>query len=195
MIPQRRQACIDELRAAFNGCPKPSTADLAPWGGLDAQYVIMHWSELDRSKVCNLLLFSDLAEDLSYMSSVALRYYLPEVLVLCLEDKERVDFGGIIGIISRLEGLFSSGREAYRPISISKAQKKAIHSWCGEILVIQKTFGFGSFESDYRTRLKNLRNAIRCSVETEDYDAEYFQKKLKPQSRTSGYRQCGSSSP
>lgn len=175
-LSQNRQACIAQLKAAFAECPRPELDQLAPHGGIDGPYVIENWAHLDRESVLELSFFdSSLAEDLSYMSSIALRYFLPSVLILFLQHPARIDFGGFISLISRLEGMFGcrDKGEAYRQVQLTLAQRHAIRDWCGQIQTIIRKFDLSSCEGEYANRLKRLRKAILMNGENEDHEAGY----------------------
>lgn len=178
-LPEYRSACVLRIRQAFQGCPRPRPEQLAPDGGIDGPSVIENWKELERRDVEALQYFtSSFAEDLSYMSSMALRYYLPAVMVLILQWPGRIDFGEFISVISRFEGLFACGKahQWYRPIALTKSQIAACHDWFDQLIGIIKLFDLESFEDEYVQRLEDLRSATSKGVASTDYDAERFRR-------------------
>ncbi len=155
---------------------------------MDASSVVENWSDRDRRSVSDIDLFcSYLAEDLSYMSAPALRYFLPALLGLFLRSPERIDFGGFICLISRLEGLVGLRDDHdggfYRPVSLTQEQRLAIREFCTQVMTIIKKFDLDSFEAEYQGRLKEIRKNVLIFSCEEDYDAELFAQS-KPKTKT-----------
>lgn len=172
-MPDHLKACIDQIEAAFAGCPKPSRKDLVSDEGLESNYVRGHWKHHTRESVQALTWFTDdLGEDLSYMSSAALRYFLPSVLILFLTKPGAIDLGGFMTVVGRLEGMFGCGsrRENYRPIVLTAEQIQSIQAWCREIFDSIEQFWVPSLEDDL-ARLMAIQEAAGNFVCERDYDA------------------------
>jgi hypothetical protein len=171
--PDYLNACIDQIQAAFSDCPKPSRKDLVSDEGLDSNYVRGHWKHHTRESVQALTWFTDdLAEDLSYMSPGALRYFLPSVLILFLKNPGAIDFSGFITVVGRLESMFGCGSrpEAYRPVVLTAGQLQSIQEWCRQIIGIIDQFWLGSFQDKYFGLLIEIQDAAGKYVCERDYD-------------------------
>lgn len=147
-LPQNRRECISKIRDAFQSCPRPTPALLAPQGDIDGPTVHKNWGHLTRDDVESLEFFPDcLADDFTYMGSVALRYFLPSVMILVLRWPERIDFGGFIALIDRCESAFLArpDKSAYRLIALTRPQTDAFRDWFGQIMTIIRKFDLDSF--------------------------------------------------
>lgn len=173
-LPQNRLECIAKIREAFNECPKPTRELLSPNGGIDGPYVHKNWGHLSRDDVEALEHFGDyMAEDITYMSSVAFRYYVPAVMILFLSRPESIDFGGFISMVSRCESAFQCRDDGYvdGQIAMTTSQVSVFREWFGQLMTIIRKFDLDSFEEEYMNRLRNLRKRASAFTPDTDYDA------------------------
>lgn len=173
-LPEDRRACVARIRKAFDACPRPTREVLAPGGGIDAPYVHKNWGHLKREDVEALDYFGDyLAEDTSYMSSIAFRYFMPSVMVLFLANPERIDFGGFVSIIHRCEEAFARERKerAYcGMIAMTRDQAAAFHKWFGLMITLISEFKLDPFEEEYIARLQALQELAKGPLPDKDHD-------------------------
>lgn len=187
VLPENRRSCIAKIREAFRECPRPTTELLAPDGGIDGPYVHKNWGHLNRDDVEELEFFGDyLAEDITYMSSVAFRYYVPSVMILFLSRPESIDFGGFISMVSRCESAFQCRKDgyAYGQIAMTRSQADAFREWFGQLMTIIRKFQLDSFEDEYMNRLRALRARAKTFTPDVDYDASTIQSLQNQQRRT-----------
>ncbi len=172
-LPKNRLACISQIECAFAACEKPTLDKLAPDGGIDGPYVIKNWGHLTRETVLELPYFGNYhGEDLSYMSSSGIRYFLPSILILFLRHPENIENEGFACLVTRLEGVFGCRKKTphYRQIRLVSAQREAIHEWCGQIMTILRKFKLGPWQAEQMARLKALRRAARTNATDHDYE-------------------------
>ena len=182
LLPQNRLGCLAKIREAFHSCPRPTPELLSPNGGIDGPYVHKNWGHLAREDVEVLEFFGDyLAEDITYMSSIAFRYFVPSVMILFLSRPENVDFGGFISMVSRCESAFQcrSDGYAYGQIAMTRPQAEAFREWFGQLMTIIRKFDLGSFEDEYMARLRALRSRSKTFTPDTDYDASTLQAIMK----------------
>ncbi len=182
-LPENRNHAIAQIELAFAACPRPSQEELVSEWGIDGPAVIENWGTRDRASVARLNCFD--TEDLSYMSSKGLRYFLPAIFVAFLRRPEVVGFDDFAGIVSRLEGIAGLRRPIcipglpeyddgpfYCPIVLTSEQRLAVREFCGQLLTIIRKFHLGSYEKEYQERLKQLRKSIVTYSCDADYDEE-----------------------
>ena len=187
VLPQNRLECIAKIREVFHECPRPTPELLSANGGIDGPCVHKDWGHLTRDDVEALEFFGDyLAEDITYMSSIAFRYFVPSVMILFLSRPESIDFGGFISMVSRCESAFQSRKDgyAYGQIGMSTSQGSAFREWFGQLMTIIPKFRLGSFEEEYMNRLRNLRKRAKAFTPDTDCDAATIQSIIQ-QRRTS----------
>jgi len=179
LLPENIRTCISKIREAFRDCPRPTRALLSPNSGLDGPYVHKNWRHLSREDVEALDFFgSYLAEDITYMSSISFRYYVPSVMILFLSHPNRIDFGGFISMVTRFESALNcrlDGRCSDGQIATTRPQADAFHDWFGQVMTIIRKFDLGSFESKYMQRLRALRARLKTFTPDTDYDASTIQ--------------------
>lgn len=178
VLPKNRLACIAKIRESFDECPRPATELLSPDGGIDGPYVHKNWGHLTRDDVESLEFFGHyLAEDITYMSSVAFRYFVPSVMILFLSRPGSIDFGGFISVVRRCEAAFQCRSDGYShgQIAMTRPQADAFHEWFGQLMTIIRTFHLESFEDEYMRRLRALRARAKTFTPDTDYDASTIQ--------------------
>ncbi|TLD70642.1 hypothetical protein FEM03_10000 [Phragmitibacter flavus] len=178
MLPQNRVACIGKIREAFDSCPRPTPELLSPNGGIDGPFVHKNWGHLTRDDVEALEFFGhSLGEDITYMSSVAFRYFVPSVMILFLSRPDSIDFGGFISMVSRCESAFQCRADGYTygQIAMTRPQAEAFREWFGQLMTIIRKFDLGSFEDEYKGRLRALRSRAKTFTPDTDYDASTIQ--------------------
>ncbi|GAA5497547.1 hypothetical protein Rhal01_03743 [Rubritalea halochordaticola] len=175
----RQRHVIELTRSAFAKCRKPREDQLTSWGGLDGPYVVEHWKDHDRDSVLRLDDYGGcLAEDLSYMSSHALRYFLPAVMELMLLKPDWVECYAFGMTVSRLEGLVGLNEHHeggfYRPVVLDHDQRVALREFCKLLQDTIKVYDLVPYVPHYKRRLAEVEKrmmSFKCSA---DYDAELF---------------------
>lgn len=173
-LPQNRRECIAKIQDAFHDCPRPTKGLLAPNGGIDGPYVRKNWGHLTREDVEALDFFGEfLAEDITYMSSMAFRYFVPSVMVLFLSRPDNIDSGGFITMVNRCECVFQCHPQGsqYDQIALTRPQAEAFRDWFGQLMTIIRKFDLGSFEAEYQARLRVLRARAKTFTPDTDFDA------------------------
>ncbi|WP_269527267.1 hypothetical protein [Coraliomargarita parva] len=179
----QKEECISQIREAFKQCEKPSKERMSSWGGLDGDYVLKNWNHLKREQVREFdSITSYHTEDLSYMSSDALRYYLPGIMILFLEKPDVVDYGAFIGLLSRLEAIFGCRVlnpnkiplkfDTYRPIRFTQEQLTSITNWTHQIETLYDELEVEDEAYWFSEQFERLRKAIGTSRNLVDYDIE-----------------------
>jgi hypothetical protein len=178
ILPENRRACILKIRDAFSDCPRPAPEQLSPAGGIDAPHVHLNWGHLTREEVEAFDEFGSYhAEDITYMSSIAFRYFVPSVMILFLNHPSRVDFGGFVSLVSRCESAFLTGSDdpAHGQVAMTRPQADAFRDWFGQLMIIIRKFHLGSFEAGYVKRLRTLRSRLKNFTPDKDHDEALIQ--------------------
>jgi hypothetical protein len=176
--PQNQLRCIAKIREAFRSCPRPTPELLSPNGGIEGPYVHKNWGHLTREDVEALDFFgSDISEDITYMSSVAFRYFVPSVMILFLSRPERIDDVPFFEMVRRCEEALQCDADgsSYGRIALTRQQADAFYEWFGELLPIIRKFHLGSFEVEYIERLRTLRTRAKTFTPDSDFDATTIQ--------------------
>ncbi|MDB6135845.1 MAG: hypothetical protein JWM59_4088 [Verrucomicrobiales bacterium] len=118
-----------------------------------------------------------MAEDITYMSSVAFRYFVPSSMVLFLSRPASIDSEGFISVVSRCESAFlcRSDGSTFGQIAITRPQADAFRDWFGQLMTIIREFDLGLFEHDYMNHLRALRAWLGSFTPDTDYDAVTIQ--------------------
>jgi len=195
-LPEDRQQVIDQINRAFASCTLPQGEEkLESWGGLDADSVMRNWKNQTRASVVDSLTFGSFnSEDLSYMSSDALRYFLPALFELFLRQPRRVADGiAFSELVGRLEGIVGlhefSDNGFYRPIELTDEQRRAVREFCGQLMTNIKKFYLGDEDdAKFRVRLKAIRKAVLTYQCEEDFDARLREERNRKGPRQQGFR-------
>ena len=147
-------------------------------GGIDAAEV-NKWRRLTREDV---EAFSDFggyfAEDLTYMSSIAFRYFMPSVMILFLTRPGAIDFEGFISVVSRCEAAFWPRLDGYADgqVALTAEQGAAFYTWFEQLNLMIREFDLRSHEEHYAERIRLLQIRSQHYVPNVDFDASTLQK-------------------
>lgn len=170
------QAVIARIREAFADCPRFTPEQLSPNGGIDASAVHENWEHLNREDVEKFEVFGDcLGEDLTCMSSVATRYFMPSLMILFLAHPERIDPGGFFFMLHKCERLFKESADSgnWGRVALTQAQADAFRDWIREVLAMIHRYDRYSPEEQYERRIRELMERVGNSPPPDtDSDAD-----------------------
>jgi hypothetical protein len=173
--------CLKALETAFADCEKPATGlQLVSVGGLGGIDAMNDWKDLRREDIGAIEEFgAQLGEDLDYMSSGAIRYFLPAILSLCLQTPGKIDESGFSFLINRMEAMWvrEPDYKYYRGSRLDRAQIHAVDLWCG--LMAGEAYPLGRDEYGlwpkevFLKRIMEIRRCLPGAEDRADFDEEH----------------------
>lgn len=185
-LSQASAAAIAALRDAFEECPRPqSKPEFSSVGGIDRLGFFGAWPELLREAVVGLEDSFLNGGEVGCMSSIARRYFFPELMIRMLLRPDGWDYLTHEELFHLMERMWAEPPDAKyaRCTQLTVAQAKAVAAWCEAMqrsaLFIDELEDdeWGSYAEERSERLAQLdrvREGVPNAVEIPDFDADWL---------------------
>jgi len=172
---QNTEICVELLRNAFRDAAKPEGSAIIGVNSVNALGLIERWAAMSREEVENISSFDiNIGADLLYMSSSALRYYLPSLMVGLMLNPRRFDEFGLDYLLTRLEQIVGTGKAGKNPYPVyfTPLQMAAIHSWLEWLSDRLRLFVSDDVLPDFNLRLSAVATSFSAGGPLKDFDIE-----------------------